>query len=502
MGSSRTLNSKKNLIFGLINKFLITATGLLIPHLIIVSLGSDANGLITSVHQVFAYVALLEAGIGVAAVQALYKPVANHDRSEINKIISAVNISYRKTGLWYFICVVGLSLIYPLLVDTIFSTWVIIAVIIFNGMGGVIGFFFQAKFKLLLQAEGKDYIITNLTTIVHILSNIVKIILLLNGFGIVALQFAYFVFNLLQMIYIVYYIKKNYGWLDIKSEPNFDALKEQKAVLVHQIASLIFNNTDVLIITFITGNLKLVSVYSMYVFVYGMVSDINTQIISAPSFAFGQLYQTDREKFVKYNAFFEKFVYALSFTLYTTAAICITSFLKLYTDGADDVSYIDNYLPYLFFLLRILSTIRVPMGNIIGYAQKNRETLNRALIEAGINLFSTIILVFVWGIRGAVIGTIVALFYRTNDMIIYGNHRLLDRSCKKSYFRIFIHIPTCIVSLIMGYLLNFSTNSYFDWIAYALIVFSIQALFNFAIFFLSEKEVRKDCIEFIKSVTR
>ncbi len=502
MSSSRLLNSKKNLFFGLINKILIIGTGLIIPHLIIVSLGSDANGLVTSVNQVFAYVALLEAGIGTAAVQSLYKPVANNDRAEISRIVSAVSFSYRKTGFWYFICVVSLSVVYPMLVDTPFSNWAVIAVIIFNGMGGVINFFFQAKFKLLLQAEGKDYVTTNLTTIVHVLSNVVKILLLLNGFGLVAIQAAYFVFNILQMIYIVYYVKKNYQWLDLKTKPNFDALKEQRAVLIHQIAGLIFNNTDVLLITIITGNLKLVSVYSMYVFVYGMVTDIQTQVIGASSFAFGQLYQTNRQKFIKYNDCYEKFVYALCFTLYTTTAICITPFLRLYTAGVNDISYIDEFLPYLFFTMRMLSTLRVPMGWIIGYAQKNRDTLTRALVEAGINLFSSIILIYFYGIYGAILGTIFALFYRTNDMIIYGNHKLLNRSCKRSYLRILIHVPACAVSIIAGHIIDFKANNYFCFLFYAFIVFVIQALCNFAVFFISEKETRKNIIGLIESVLK
>lgn len=63
-----------------------------------VNYGSEANGLIASIVQIISYFALLEAGVGAASLQALYKPVAGNDRSHINSILAATSSYYKKPG--------------------------------------------------------------------------------------------------------------------------------------------------------------------------------------------------------------------------------------------------------------------------------------------------------------------------------------------------------------------------------------------------------------------
>ena len=81
-----------NVFFSIFSLVITFSIGIIIPKLFIVNLGSEANGLVASVGQVFAYVGLLEAGIGTTVTQALYKPISEKDVSGINSILSA---SYR-----------------------------------------------------------------------------------------------------------------------------------------------------------------------------------------------------------------------------------------------------------------------------------------------------------------------------------------------------------------------------------------------------------------------
>ena len=55
------------------------------------------------------------------------------------------------------------------------------------------------------------------------------------------------------MIFISWYIRKNYKWLDLSVKPDFKAIAQRGAVFMHQISSLVFSNTDVLILTFVSG---------------------------------------------------------------------------------------------------------------------------------------------------------------------------------------------------------------------------------------------------------
>ena len=65
----------KNIIYSFGIRIIILILGFILPRLLITSFGSEVNGLLSTVTQIFAYLALLEAGIGNSAVNALYKPL-------------------------------------------------------------------------------------------------------------------------------------------------------------------------------------------------------------------------------------------------------------------------------------------------------------------------------------------------------------------------------------------------------------------------------------------
>ena len=344
-------NSVYNVFFGIIGQIITIVLGLIIPRMFIVNLGSEANGLMSSISQIFIYVGLLEAGIGTVSIQAMYKPIANNDKEGLNKILSATEKYYLRAGFYYLICIVMLGIFYPIIVKSEFNRIEVFLVILFTGLSGAINFLFQGKFKLLLMAEGKNYIITNITTILGVLSSIIKVILISLGFNIVVIQFSYFILGLLQMIFFEIYMKKNYKWIDTKVEPNYKAIEQRGSAFIHQISGMIFANTDVLIITIFCG-LKVASVYSLYNLIITYVGAIIGNINSGVVFVLGQKYHEDREEYIKLNDIYDTYYMAITFAIYTITYILILPFMRLYTKGVSDINSIDNLLPVLFILYR------------------------------------------------------------------------------------------------------------------------------------------------------
>ena len=64
-----------------------------------------------------------------------------------------------------------------------------------------------------------------------------------------------------------------------------------------------------------------------------------------------------------------------------------------------------------------------------------KQTQVRSIIESAINLTVSLVLVFKIGMYGVLLGTIAALLYRTNDVIIYANWNILGRKPWKTYRR-------------------------------------------------------------------
>ena len=99
---SRQRNSINNLVWGIIGNLITSIVAIVIPRLFIVNYGSEINGLLASIRQIYVYLALLEIGVGDASVVALYGPIARQDHKSVNEILAATDFYYKKNR--YYLC--------------------------------------------------------------------------------------------------------------------------------------------------------------------------------------------------------------------------------------------------------------------------------------------------------------------------------------------------------------------------------------------------------------
>lgn len=495
---SNKVGSLKNFLYGMVGMILTTIIAIIIPRLFIVNYGSEINGLLSSIKQIYVYLALLEAGVGSASLQALYKPSANNDYKSMNSILSATHFYYKRIGLVYLIGIIVMGIIYPLFLKNDIPYYVCLLVIVLQGMGSVINYLFQGKYVILLNVDNKAYINNNVVTIATALTDLCRIVLLLKGKSIIAIQSMYLLFSLLKMIYIYFYIKRNYPWLDLKEKPNFEAISQKNSVLVHQVSSLVFSNTDVLILTFFCG-LKTVSIYSLYASFYSIINNIMTITSTSIQSALGRLFNSNKDKFIKIHETFEVYYLALVFSLFTITTILIIPFFRLYTSGAD-INYIDIKVAILFCFYQFLNYGRNTSGQIITFAGKFSSTKWRAILEATINLAVSLIGVYYFGIYGVLLGTIVALIYRSNDMILFANHRIMRRSALPTYRRWGINFIITIILLLIFFSYELSFSTYIELFLNGLWISFVILLIFFGVSTILEKHARNMVIYYLKDI--
>jgi len=468
MMDKNTLKKVKfNFIFSIIGQIVTIGIGIIIPRLYIVSFGSEINGFINSINQIFIYVALLEAGVGGASLQALYKPVSVGNKDEINGILSATHFFYKKTGIAYLSIVILLAVIYPLIITSSLSYWLMVGLVALVGVSGAIPYFFQAKYRILLQAEGKNYVITFISTFQSIILSSGKLVLLMAGCNVLIVQSLYLIINLIISFIYCIYIKKNYRWINLNTLPNHKAISKKNAVIVHQISSLIFNNTDVLILTFFC-DLSQVSIYVLYKNMIGMVGTLLDSFLASINFKLGQTFHK-REKFVPMINAYENFYVTLTFSLLTITYFFIRPFMKLYTFNMD-IDYMIDYFPLLMILAELLNYGRMVSLNIINYAGHFKQTQLRTILESVINLCVSIYMVKAIGLNGVVIGTIVALLYRTVDMIYYSNKIILQKNPMSSFRIWIVNIFFSMGSLCLLNNIGMQVDSYASIVVNAIIV--------------------------------
>ena len=495
------MNAKKginNIVTSILSQVITLAMGVIIPRLVLVNLGSEANGLLSSISEVLVYVALLEAGVGAASTQALYGPIGREDHDAINGILAATDRFYKRTGRMYLAIVLLLTFVFPLTIQTTLPRSTVMWVMLLSGLPGAIKYFFQGKYTILLSTEGKGYILTTMTTVVNILTSLSKIALLLAGFDVVALQVMYLFFNLAQMVFILWYIRWNYPWLNLKVEPNTVAISQSKNALVHQLSGMVFGNTDALVLTYFCG-LSAVSVYGVYTMLLGIISGV-IGAFAGFNFALGQAFHTDRRQYGKLMDVYELYNMTLTFCLYCIANLFILPFLTLYTEGVVGISYIDKYLPYLFIAVKLLSNGRSSSNMTINYAGHFKQTQYRSLLESAINIVVSLLCVWKFGIYGVLMGTIAALLYRTNDMILYANRKILGRKAWITYRRWLLNLALFIVVTVAGkWFFSFiALDSYFRIIGWAVVCCIVVIPFFFGVVSLCEREVFHFAMELLK----
>lgn len=153
----------KNVLVGFVSQAILLVLGLIIPRIVLVNYGSDTNGLTNTIGQVFTYVALLEAGISVSARNAFYNPIKNGNRAGISFVASLAKKYYKRVSAVYFVIVVAVSFILPIILRTDVPYWTVMVYILFEGMSSVIVFFFINTWTTFLRANGSSYVIGSLT---------------------------------------------------------------------------------------------------------------------------------------------------------------------------------------------------------------------------------------------------------------------------------------------------------------------------------------------------
>ena len=205
MGRNDKRRVASNFVSSLFGYVLSIAIGLILPRFFTLTYGSEVNGLIGSVNQFVVYLGLFEAGVGTATLQALYKPVALDDKNGISSIMNAAGAYCKKAGLYYLIGLLILCFGYPLAFKTDISFFRVVAIVFLTGFINVLNFWVQGKYLVLLRAEGKNYILTNLNSAMNVLTGIIKIVLIRLRVDVVLIMSAAFLVNVGTMIFILIY---------------------------------------------------------------------------------------------------------------------------------------------------------------------------------------------------------------------------------------------------------------------------------------------------------
>ena len=477
-----------NIITEFLGKAIVIIISIAIPKLFIDNYGSEYNGLLTSLHGIFIYLNLLEAGIGSASIQALYKPIVDKDTDQIDRILSATRKNYYHNGVYFLACLSITAFLYPYFSHTDIDYYLVVALVFISAAPYILKFFFRGKFTVLLTADNRLYIINLASNIFHIIANVIRIILLVNKVNVIFVQATFGITTMLEVIVYYIYIRKNYD-VDFKATPDFQAISKSRSAMVHEIAHVVFGNTDVLLLTYFCG-LKMVSIYCVYNLIFSHLSQLLQSMTNGTNSALGQLLFENKGKYIKNYYTFEYLFQCISCAVIVSAGAVTREFVALYTIHASDIDYLIPGITELFVAMQILSLLRWPGMGAIKASGMFKETQGRALTEMSINLILSLILVKPFGIHGLLIGTIAALLYRTVDVIYFTEKRILADSGWRRAARILLLIVFTVAVFSIEHQFPFEPVSYLYFALHGAAVLVVNAVL-FVFFYMGTRRIHE-----------
>ena len=468
---------KKRLLYNttsaLLNEFILLICDFILPRQILLSYGSDVNGLVTSITQFLGFIALTELGVGAVVKSALYKPLATNDEIETSRILKSARNFFNKIGRVLLIYIVLLCALYPLITRSEFDYAFIVPLILAISISSVAQYYFGIVNQLLLTADQRSYIYLLLNAGSMVINTIASVLLMRAGTGIQIVKFAAALALLIKPIGMAWFVNRHYK-IDKKIDLPYDPIKQKWNGIAQHLAAFVLSHTDVIVLTTFS-TLKNVSIYNVYYMVVAGIRRLLTTAMTGVEALFGNLYAKKDPELIRHFSMYEWIMHTGVTLLFSVTAMLICPFISVYTKGVNDTNYIFPVFGALLVAAYGAYCIRLPYNTMVLAAGHYKETQASAILEAGINVVVSVILVNWYGLYGVAIGTLVAMLYRSCYLAYYLSKAILSRP----FVNYIKHMVVDIVVIAMVY---FSTrwlltdvNGYLAWILLAIKVFIIAA---------------------------
>lgn len=482
-----TNNKKKQILINVTLTFfcqlIIFAFGIILPKIIVTKLGSEVNGFLSTVNEIFTYVSLVEAGLSTALLNCLYSPVSKNDNLSISQILSLAQKKFRFVSLLYFLISVIIGFVLPIFLkaDSLSYFQMCLSIISF-GFGGAASVLLTSCVVQYLIASGHNYVKQLFHVFIYIITFLTKMLVIYLSGNVILINISYGLICLIQgFLYRIYFYKK---FPDISLKNNdlapVGTLNQRKYFFVHNISGAVFGATDIIVIS-IFCSLNEASIYAVYSLVFSAIATILSTLFESLKYLLGDAYSKNMDEYKKVHDMFDCLYLAFSFALLFVAYVLCNYFVNIYMNGSD-INYVDKYLPLLFVAVKLLSTSRIVCNNTQNIANHAKQNLPYTIVESLINIVVSLIMVNIIGIYGVLIGTIVALLFRVNQIIIYTNKKIMDRSPFYTYKYLLVYVSIFVGgALLFNLLINLNINNYFNFVIWGLLITTISLILFFSV---------------------
>lgn len=407
---SRTKQSLKNFAAAIVGQAFGVIISFFSRMIFVQTVGVKVLGINNLLSNIIAVLSLVELGVGEAIACSLYKPLAKRDNERCRELMELYKKLYTFIGCAIFLIGVGLLPFFGSFTTEISSiphVGIMYILFLFNTS---ISYFFSYKRNLII-ADQNRYIATIYRYGFYFMLNIFQIVYLLLAKDYIGFLIIQNAFTIIENLCISKKADRMYSFLSIKKRATVskkirkEVLKNTKAAMMHKIGDIVVTSTDNILLSKII-NLSAVGIYSNYFLITNALDLIFSQVFKSLTASVGNLFAKDTQE--KCYKIFTKILF-LNFWIFcfsSTCLIClINPFISLWL-GEEYLFTMDIVIilvvnHYIYGMKKAVAIFRWSSGLFY----KDRW---KSVIESSINLISSMLLGFKFGVFGVFLGTFIS----------------------------------------------------------------------------------------------
>ncbi len=502
---TRTLNSKRNIIVGVLSQCLIPVFGLIVNSAMVRQFSVEYIGLIGTFNAVLQILNLAELGLSTSMIVNLYKPLKENDVSTVRGILAAYRFVYRIIGL--VILAAGIVVCFFLMSIVkdagVINENIYILYLLYLANRVVTFILFAHKEALLNAAQRLDII-----KVVHIIIYVIRSCLQLAA--IIIFKNIYFFAIALLVSTILYYIilniisKKKFsqyypeGKIDTSIKEN---VKKQVAGLtISNILGVSRDSLNSLLITSFFG-LYIAGQYSNYCTIYDAVIGFFLVTTKAIQSSIGNSLVSESVEKNYNNLTKMEFLHNIVTTACTVYMLCLYQpFMKLWMGEKLMFSNPLMMLFVLYFYIRAMSEVRNAYFSALGYWWKAKWIF---VVEAIVVIALMVCLGKTIGVAGIILApsiSIVTVNYIGITNLLFKEY--FGKGRKVFYInRIIYTLITIIICVAAYYCSNLIPYEGIPGLIVRLLVCTLVLLIMVpTLMFLVKRSYLKEAVVFIKQI--
>ena len=411
------MSNKKKLVTNTfivtLSYFIQTIIGFLVRKVFIDKLGVIFLGYNAVFTNILTLLNLSELGIGISANAFLYKSLAEDDKETTVAIFNTLHKLYKMVCVIIILIGIIIALFIPMMISNHQHSYTYIYIYYVLVLLSTIFSYMMADRKTVVSANQENYIVSLTDCISYATISIAQIIILLKYSN----YFTFLILNIIKQILsslIIYaYTKRKYSYLNYKNnelkeqEVKNDIKKEMKNIFVSKVGGIIFHGTDNIIISSILGTIQ-AGLISNYTMITNILQNIIAQFFGAMQSTLGNIIHKKNSKIPESNIYI--YLYYISFIMGIFAMMGIIKILPAIIVNVFGIELIlsQNIATILGINCLLLTLLQVP-NQIFAIHKLYRFDKVIVGISAILNIIISIILVYIIGMEGVLIGTLITL---------------------------------------------------------------------------------------------